>query len=90
MLVFSFDLFCICLSYLHAVSHSVAVPSGVGHAISACTGLYILYVFFHSTMLYIVIFATAVYFVLWLLSKMFKCRRGPIMGIVSIFLLIIW
>lgn len=70
-------------------TQTVAVPSGVGHAISACTGLYILYVFFHSTMLHIVAFAFIVYFVLWSLSRFFGYRRGPIMGIFSIVFLII-
>lgn len=67
----------------------MAVPSGVGHAVSACTGLYILYVFFHSTMAHIVLFASVLYVVLWALSKFLGCRRGPVMGLVSIFFLII-
>ncbi|KAJ1530547.1 hypothetical protein ONE63_005435 [Megalurothrips usitatus] len=70
-------------------TQTVLVPSGVGHAISACTGLYILYVFFNTTALHIVMFAFLVYFVLWLLSKFFIHRRGPIMSILSIIFLII-
>ena len=76
--------------HIYGLLSTVAVPSGVGHAISACTGLYILFVFFHSTMFYIVAFAAAVYIVLWLLSRMVKCRRGPTVGLVSILFLIIW
>lgn len=70
-------------------TQAVAVPMGVGHAISACTGLYILYVFFHSTMIHIIMFGCLLYVILWLLARFCTYRRGPIMGLVSIFFLII-
>lgn len=75
--------------FIFLTYRTVTVSSGVGHAISACTGLYILYIFFHSTMLHIVAFAFIVYAVLWLLSQFFGHRRGPVMGIVSIVFLIV-
>ncbi|KAK3912241.1 Protein-serine O-palmitoleoyltransferase porcupine [Frankliniella fusca] len=70
-------------------TQSVAVPTNARHGISACTGIYIMYVFFNWTVVHILAFATVMYIVLLTLSKFYGQRRGPVIGIISIIYLIV-
>jgi hypothetical protein len=62
----------------------------VCHIISSCTGLLVLHHFFRSTMYYIVGFAVGAYVCLFLVSRLLKRHRGPIVGVASVTFLIVW
>ncbi|XP_023705139.1 protein-serine O-palmitoleoyltransferase porcupine isoform X2 [Cryptotermes secundus] len=72
-----------------ASTQIVTIPTLVCHILSSGTGLLLLHHFFRSTMYYIVGFTVGAYLCLFLVSRLLKKHRGPIVGMASVAFLIV-